>query len=161
MDLLKGFKEKNEQKKAKAFYVDLPKLKADPRELRKVKALMGARLTAFIDTTFIEGAKKTEELQNSGKNVSELKMLSSPFKNVKTIGGVVCVYLPPKYTNNFFELGARYQMARLTANQVVELADKLSDEITGSLDLFPALRVLNFLRSENLDEDGAETEEPP
>jgi hypothetical protein len=83
MDLLKGFKEKNEQKKAKAFYVDLPKLKADPRELRKIKALMGARLTAFIDTTFIEGAKKNRGIAKFGEECCRAKNAFQPFQECK------------------------------------------------------------------------------
>ncbi|MAI42672.1 MAG: hypothetical protein ACJ0Q6_03415 [Candidatus Azotimanducaceae bacterium] len=159
MSLLSGIKERNVKKKAKSFYLGLPTLKLEPREVRKLKALMSSRLTAFIDTTFIEGAHKTEALQKTQPLNSRIKMESAPFKNVKTVGGVVCVYLPPKYTNYFFELGSRYQSAQLTINQVLELADKTSLEISESLDLQNPIHPLNFLRSDAEEENEEEVKE--
>ena len=159
MSLLSGIKERNVKKKAKAFYLGLPTLRLEPREVRKLKALMNSRLTAFIDTTFIEGAHKTEALQKTQPLKSKLKMESSAFKDVKTLGGVVCVYLPQKYTNYFFELGSRYQSAQLTINQVIELADKTSQEISDSLDLQNPIYPLKFLRSDSEDDDITEGED--
>ena len=153
MSLLSGIKERNVKKKAKSFYLGLPTLKLEPREVRKLKALMNSRLTAFIDTTFIEGAHKTEALQKTQPLNSRLKMESSAFKDVKTVGGVVCVYLPQKYTNYFFELGSRYQSAQLTINQVIELADKTSLEISDSLGLQHPIHPFKFLRSDSEDDD--------
>ena len=63
MSILGGLKKKAEQKKALAFYKQLGTIKGDPRDIRNLKSLMSARLTAFIDATFIDGAKKTEALQ--------------------------------------------------------------------------------------------------
>ncbi len=146
MELLGGIKKKTEQRKAYKFYQQMPKLQGHPRELRKLRSLMNSRLTAFIDTTFIEGAKKTESLQDAHKPVSSLKLESSPYKEVKTLGGVVYVYLPAKYSNYFFELGSLYQRALLTINQVLELADNISSEISGSLRLDRTIYPLNFLR---------------
>ena len=57
MGLFKGLKTSKERKKAKEFYSEVPKMNTQPRELRKLKAGLGARLTAFIDKTFIEGAE--------------------------------------------------------------------------------------------------------
>ena len=158
MSLLSGIKDRNVKKKAKALYLGLPTLKLEPREVRKLKALMNSRLTAFIDTTFIEGAHKTEALQKAQSQNSKLKMESSPFKDVKTVGGVICVYLPQKYSNYFFELGSRYQSAQLTINQVIELADKISLEISDSLGLQNPIYPLKFLRSDS-DEDNNKEED--
>ena len=63
MSLFKGLKESKERKKARDFFDNAPKLKGDPREIRKLKALLG-RTTAFIDTTFIEGAETMQKWQS-------------------------------------------------------------------------------------------------
>ena len=154
MSILGDFKKKAEQKKAFAFYKQLGTIKGNPRDIRNLKSLMSARLTAFIDATFIDGAKKTESLQESGKPLSSLPKASS-YKDVKTISGIVCVYLPEKHAQFFFELGSRYQSASLTLNQVVELADEMAAEISASLTLDRPVMPLNFLRStESEDEEG-------
>ena len=148
MSILGSIKRKGERKKAHTFYHQMPKLKGDPREVRKLKSLMSARLTAFIDTTFVEGAKKTESFQNSQTPLSTLDLKTPAYKNVKTLGGIVCVYLPSKYASYFFELGSLYQRANLTINQVLELADETCVEISASLCLDKPIHALNFLRSE-------------
>ena len=147
MSILGSIKRKGERKKAQSFYNQMPKLKGDPREVRKLRSLMTARLTAFIDTTFIEGAKKTESFQDSQTPLSTLKLETESYKNVKTLGGIVCVYMPSKMANYFFELGSLYQRANLTINQVLELADESCVEISTSLCLDTPIHPLNFLRS--------------
>ena len=156
MNLLKGFKEKRDKKNAKSFYLRMPTLKGDPREIRKLRSLISARLTAYIDTTFVDGAQKTEALQLTYAGVFPgLQMNSAPFKYVKTLGGMVCVYLPPKYANYFFELGSLYQRGSLTINQVIEFTDEICLEISTSLNLGTTIASLNFLRSDS-DEDSNE-----
>ena len=155
MSILGSIKKKGDRKKAETFYHQMPKLNGDPREIRKLRSLMSARLTAFIDTTFVDGAKKTESFQDSKTPLSTLKLKSPAYKNVKTLGGIVCVYLPSKYSDYFFELGSLYQRASLTINQVLELADEISAEISASLNLDRPIQALNFLRSA----DSADSEE--
>ena len=155
MSILGSIKRKGERKKARSFYLQMPKLKGDPREVRKLRSLMSARLTAFIDTTFIEGAKKTESFQDSQTPLSTLKLETASYKNVKTLGGIVCVYMPSKMANYFFELGSLYQRANLTINQVLELADEMCVQISTSLYLDPPIHALNFLRAESEEDDKA------
>jgi len=154
MALFKGLKETKERKKAKSFYEQMPKLSGDPREIRKLRALISARLTGFIDMTFIEGAKDMERFQESGAAGIDSGGFSSAYKAVKTVGGLVIVYLPQKYTNFFYDLGARYQSAHLTKIRVIALADDTSKEISQILNLDNELSPLGFLRIE------AENEEP-
>ena len=156
MALFKGLKETKERKKAKAFYEQMPKLSGDPREVRKLRALISARLTGFIDMTFIEGAKDMERFQESGTAGTSSGGFSSAYKAVKTVGGVVVVYLPQKYTNFFYELGANYQSAQLTKIRVIELADDTSKEISQSLVLDNELCPLGFLRIE-AENEGSES----
>ena len=130
MALFKGLKETKERKKAKSFYEQMPKLSGDPREVRKLRALISARLTGFIDMTFIEGAKDMENFQESGVAGTSPGGFSAAYKAVKTVGGIVVVYLPQKYTNFFYELGSKYQAANFTKNRVIALADDTSKEIS-------------------------------
>ena len=159
MSIIGSIKRKGERKKAHSFYHQMPKLRGEPREVRKLRSLMSARLTAFIDTTFVEGAKKTESFQDSQTPLSTLKIESPAYKNVKTLGGMVCVYLPTKYSNYFFELGSLYQRANLTINQVLELADEMCVELSTSLGLDKPIHALNFLRSAESKEDVVAGEE--
>jgi hypothetical protein len=160
MSLLKGFKEKKDKKSAKSFYLRMPKLNGDPREVRKLRSLISARITAFIDTTFVDGAQKTEALQITYAGVFPgLNLESAPFKYVKTLGGMVCVYLPPKYANYFFELGSLYQRGSLTINQVIEFADEICLEISTSLNLSNTVTALNFLRSDSDSDSGEDSDD--
>ena len=155
MALFKGLKETKERKKAKSFYEQMPKLSGDPRELRKLRALIGARLTGFIDMTFIEGAKDMESFQESGAAGTSPGGFSAAYKAVKTVGGVVVVYLPQKYTNFFYELGSKYQAANFTKNRVLALADDTAKEISQFLKLDNEISALGFLRIEAENEESA------
>ena len=157
MSLFKGLKASKERKKAKEFYNEIPRMNAEKRELRKLKAVLSARLTAFIDKTFVEGAEIFSNWQEKGSEGRPPAMFSSAFKDVKTIGGTVTVYLPQKYTNIYFELGSKYQSALLTKNQVIALADSTATEVSDSLTLENPIVPLAFLRIE--DEEDEEDEE--
>ena len=60
MGLFKGIKQSKERQKAKAFYETAFHLPNGTRETRKLRSVLGNRTTAFIDMTFIDGAKQTE-----------------------------------------------------------------------------------------------------
>ena len=149
MGLFKGLQASKERKKAKEFYNEIPKMNAEKRELRKLKAVLGARLTAFIDKTFIEGAEIISNWQEKGGEGLPPAMFSSAFKDIKTIGGIVTVYLPQKYTNIYFELGSKYQSALLTKNQVIAVADSTVAEINDNFTLENPIVPLAFLRIED------------
>ena len=151
MGLFKGLQASKERKKAKEFYNEIPRMNAEKRELRKLKALLGTRLTAFIDKTFIEGAEIISNWQENGGEGHPPATFSSAFKSVKTIGGIVTVYLPQKYTNIYFELGSKYQSALLTKNQVIAVADSTVAEINDNLTLENPIVPLAFLRIEDED----------
>ena len=108
MSLLKGFKEKKEKKNAKSFYLRMPTLKGDPREVRKLRSLISARLTAFIDTTFVDGAQKTEALQITYAGVFPgLQMSSAPLSTSKRLGEL-SAFTFPQSTLTTFSSWARY-----------------------------------------------------
>jgi hypothetical protein len=58
MGLFKGMKDSRERQKAKAFYDAATSEPSNARDARKTKSILGNRCNAFIDLTFIEGAKK-------------------------------------------------------------------------------------------------------
>ena len=60
MSLFKGIKQSKERQKAKAFYESAANLPAGTRETRKLRSVIGNRTAAFIDMTFIDGARRTE-----------------------------------------------------------------------------------------------------
>ena len=91
MGLFKGLTASKESEKAKSFYEKALDLTCNPREIRRVKAIIGNRTKAFFDMTFVEGAKKTEahqqalsQAQASGKTEPQ-EPFSSAYKQVKTI----------------------------------------------------------------------------
>ena len=96
MGLFKGIKQSKERQKAKAFYESAFNLPAGTRETRKLRSVLGNRTSAFIDMTFIDGAKQTEayvEAMNaSGGNLPE-KPTAPCYREVRTVGGNVWVYL--------------------------------------------------------------------
>ena len=63
------------------------------------------------------------------------------------------------YSDYFFELGSLYQRASLTINQVLELADEISAEISTSLNLERPIQALNFLRSADSEEESKKAAE--
>jgi|TARA_B100001964_G_C14024223_1_gene505289 hypothetical protein len=153
MGLFKGLQASKERKKAKEYYNEIPKMNAEKRELRRLKAVLGARLTAFIDKTFIEGAETISSWQETGGEGRPPATFSSAFKDVKTIGGTVTVYLPQKYTNIYFELGSKYQSALLTKNQVIASADATVAKINDHLTLENPIVPLGFLRVEDEEDE--------
>ncbi|MBA58567.1 MAG: hypothetical protein CMQ40_05275 [Gammaproteobacteria bacterium] len=156
MALFKGLQQSKERKKAKAFYEQISRMTGDPREIRKLRALMNARLTGFIDMTFIEGAKDLERHQESGLGGHDPGGFSRAYKAVKTVGGLVVVYLPQKFTNFYYDLGTKYQAAHLTKIRAVTLADETAKEITQLLRLDNPILPLSFLRIEIANEEAAE-----
>ena len=97
MGLFKGLTASKERQKAKAFYEKALHLTGNPREIRRIKAIIGNRTKAFFDMTFVEGAKKTEahqqavlEAKATGKSEPQAPF-SSAYKQVKTLSGTIWV----------------------------------------------------------------------
>ena len=159
MPLFRGAKETRNRKKAKEFFKSLPDLNVDSRELRQLRSVMGARLTAFVDSTFVEGAKSQEEIQDGAVSTDgNQESFSSAYKDVKTLRGTVMVYLPQKYTNMFFHLGKQYQSGRMAKNRIIELADEAANEISELLKLDRPIHPLAFLRVDEGEDSNTDQE---
>jgi hypothetical protein len=174
MGLFKGMKDSREQQKAKAFYDNGSNNSNNSRDSRKTKSILGNRCSAFINLTFIEGANKTvayiEEAtlaQSQGKPIPP-QPSTSAYKEVRTMGGKVWVYLPQSYTNQIFALGSKYQQDIVSKDRALEIAASIADEITQTLELDHPINPLQFLVSdeeeeavedlegEDLEDDGSE-----
>jgi hypothetical protein len=155
MGLFKGMKQSKERQKAKAFYESAANLPADSRETRKLRSVLGNRTTAFIDMTFIDGAKRTEayaEALAAAKTHGgepPAKPVAPCFREVKTVGGAVWVYLPQSYCDQFFILGSKYQQSIITPAAVIEISETLTKEIAEALLLDHPLTPLQFLTGDS------------
>ena len=151
MGLFKGLTASKERQKAKLFYEKSLNLTGHPRDIRRVKAIIGNRTKAFFDMTFVEGAKKTEahqheiaEAKSAGKDEPPAPF-SSAYKQVNTLSGKIWVYIPQQITNKIFDLGSKYQLELVTKGQALEVAQSIADELTGTLELDHPIEPLAFL----------------
>ena len=172
MGLFKGMKDSREQQKAKAFYDSGVNHSNNSRDARKTKSVLGNRCNAFINLTFIEGARKTTEYieaathaQSQGRPIPP-QPSTSAYKEVRTMGGKVWVYLPQSYTNQIFALGSKYQQDIMNKERVIELATGIANEITEMLELDHPISPLQFLFGDDddaedldLDDESAENAE--
>ena len=162
MGLFKGLTASKERQKAKAFYEKALDLSGNPRETRRVKAIIGNRTKAFLDMTFVEGAKKTEshqqalaQSQATGKPQPQ-EPFSSAYKQVKTLSGTIWVYIPQQTTNKVFDLGSKYQLELITKSQAIEVGQSIADELTTTLELDHPIEALTFLAGpKTVTSDGA------
>ena len=165
MGLFKGIKQTKERQKAKSFYDSSSSLPPTSRETRKLRSVLGNRLTAFIDLTFIDGAKRTqayieaaEAALAQGKSAPE-KPAVPCYREVKTVGGAVWVYLPQNYCDQFFNLGSKYQQSAITPAAVLEVSSALAQEISESLLLDHPITPLQFLANDIASSNTQESEE--
>ena len=151
MGLFKGLTASKERQKAKTFYEKALAAGGNPREIRRLRAIIGNRCKAFFDMTFVEGAKKTELHQQA---IEEAKLKgkaepqapsSSAYKQVKTLSGTIWVYIPQQLTNKIFALGSKYQMEMITKSQAVEVGQYIADELSDTLELDHPILALAFL----------------
>jgi len=62
--------------------------------------------------------------------------------------------LPLAYAEEVFKLGALYQNEQITADQAIEHAQGIADQVSEELKLVPPFQALDFLR-EQIEEDKA------
>ena len=104
MGLFKGMKQTKERQKAKSFYDNSASLPPSSRETRKLRSVLGNRLTAFIDLTFIDGAKRTQAYIEAAKRPSsgEVSPRNRRYHAIERLHrGDVWVYLPQNYCDQF------------------------------------------------------------
>lgn len=164
MGLFKGIKQSKERQKAKAFYETAFNLPEGTRETRKLRSVLGNRTSAFIDMTFIDGAKQTEayiEAMKAPGAVQPEKPSAPCYREVRTVGGNVWVYLPQSYCDQYFTLGSKYQQSIITPARVFEISDTLALEISEALMLDHQITPLQFLNNSSSSDDPEAEENDP
>lgn len=167
MGFFKGMKQSKERQKAKSFYESSGTLPTGNRETRKLRSVLGNRTQAFIDLTFIDGAKRTEAFINAieaarGQGAPAPEKPAIPcFREVKTVGGSVWVYLPQSYSDQYFTLGSKYQQSLITPAAVLEVSATLAQEISETLALDHPLMPLSFLTVDTGDSQDSEAQPDP
>jgi hypothetical protein len=115
--------------------------------------------------TFIDGAQRTEAYAEAlaaakaGGGSQPDKPSAPCYREVKTVGGAVWVYLPQSYCDQFFALGSKYQQSVITPAAVLEITETLSKEIAEALLLDHPLTPLQFLAGDADESPSQESEE--
>lgn len=128
---------------------------SNPEAARSARVRMGLLCRAHLDKTFVEGAEKTAAHQTalaravaSGKEPPPAPEAST-FQRIASGGRNVWVYLPEDYATPAFELGGRYQLTEIDAEQAIVQMQNLADQICLlELRLEQPFVVLQFLRDE-------------
>lgn len=137
------------------------------RETRSARMRMVLLCRAHLDKTFVDGAEK-----NVAYDVLAMQAIvagqdkppppkANEFQQVPAVSGdKVWVYLPQKYAELAFALGASYQRTEISAEQAIDgmqaLADQIFSEEIGIHDTF---KVLQFLRDETGYQGAASSQE--
>ena len=142
------------KKQAKADYIKATELEGDTREARAYKMRIALRCRAHVDNTFIEGAKKTAQFQEScmllaarGKEKPEPPK-PSVFHSAKGLNGKIFTYLPPEFSEEIFNIGAMYQTTKVDALEAIKLTQNVVEKISFDLGLEEPFAGLQFLRDE-------------
>ncbi len=126
------------------------------RETRSARMRMVLLCRAHLDKTFIDGAEKAVSYDVlamqavvAGQDKPPLP-LASEYQQVPAVSGdKVWVYLPQKYAELAFAMGAGYQRTELTAEQAIDGMQALADQIfSQEIGINDPFLVLQFLRDE-------------
>jgi hypothetical protein len=159
------------KKKAKQDFDKVVSLKGEGRTERSLRVRMSMLTRAHLDKTFIDGAQKTADHQDllmvalaAGKSVPE-EPQHTVYQQIGTSNGkAVWAYLPDEYAELIFQLGRRYQRMEITAEQSIETAQQLLDQIVRyEFKIEEELTALQFLSDEiahNVTTDSDEAIQP-
>ncbi|MGA0101306.1 MAG: hypothetical protein ACO3HF_04595 [Burkholderiaceae bacterium] len=153
-------KQKEAYREAKKLYEDTCSITTSDRAAQVARVRTGLRCRAVLDKTFIEGAEKSidySELCLVAMATQEPKPdepKATAFQVIKTVNGEIVAYLPLAYAEEVFKLGALYQNEQITADQAIEHAQGIADQVSEELKLVPPFQALDFLR-EQIEEDKA------
>lgn len=144
MDPLKKIRESREKRKAQDFFESFHKVKLDPKQRRKIHAIMAARLRSFFDSVFVEGAKFVEATADLDEEAKKAPKVSS-FRKVSAISGGVWVFLDQESAQQVFDLGRRYQLMLVSKEGALELCERMAISVQDRLELEMEISPLQFL----------------
>ncbi|MEK9812303.1 MAG: hypothetical protein VW440_04565 [Bordetella sp.] len=153
-------KQKESYREAKKLYEDTCSITNNDRAAHVARVRTGLRCRAVLDKTFIEGAEKSIDYSEhclvamATQEPKPEEPKATAFQVIKTVNGDIVAYLPLTYAEEVFKLGALYQNEQITAEQSIEYAQAVADQVSEELKLVPAFQALDFLR-EQIEEDNA------
>jgi hypothetical protein len=128
---------------------------AAPETARSARVRMGMLCRTHFDKTFVEGAEKTAAHRAAAARAlidgkeAPAAPLASAFQRVAAGGRQIWVYLPEEYAQQAFELGGRYQLTEIDAEQAIVEMQNVADQVfLLELRLEQPFEVLQFLREE-------------
>ncbi len=154
MPIFKGNAAKGAMKAAKNAYLKAKDGNPLSREDRSLKVRIALRARAMLDKTFVEGAKKTEQFQETmmqaiaKESEKPTAPKGSPFQLVKTVNGEVFSYVPQSFVDDMFNLGGKYQTMQISADAAIEQGQMIADRLYDDLGLDDSFEALGFLREE-------------
>tara|TARA_B100000214_G_scaffold298462_1_gene228442 strand:- start:30 stop:560 length:531 start_codon:yes stop_codon:yes gene_type:complete len=116
------------------------------------------RAKVNIEKTFLEAAKLTdtyeslkEDYLSRNKAIQELESpkLIDPYQMIATDNGVVISYIPEEYSEEIFKLGCSYQKCIITTDKAKGIAQNVMNRICLELDINKEIDVLEFLETDN------------
>jgi len=128
---------------------------AAPEAARSARMRIGMLCRTHFDKTFVEGAEKTATHRAAaaralieGKEPPAAPQASA-FQRVAAGSRHIWVYLPEEYAQQAFEVGGRYQLTEIGAEQAIVGMQNLADQVfLLELRLEQPFEVLQFLREE-------------
>lgn len=153
-------KQKEAYREAKKLYEDTCSITDNDRAAQVARVRTGLRCRAVLDKTFIEGAEKSIDYSErclvamATQEPKPDEPKATAFQIIKTVNGDIVAYLPLAHAEEVFKLGALYQNEQITAEQAIDYAQAVADQVSEELKLVPAFQALDFLR-EQIEEDKA------
>lgn len=162
--LFGGPSEKDRMVEAKRDYVLASEAEEETRELRALRARLGMRCRTAFDKFFIEGAEKAAEHADACM-LAVAEGLERPpppparsFMTVNSVNGEILVYLPLHFVEEIYKVASAYQLEEVDAKTAITMAQSVADKISEALQIVTPFEVLQFLKDELAEQEGAEGE---
>jgi hypothetical protein len=146
--------------KSKADYEKALKLAASPARDSVIFCVrISLRCRANLDAAFAKAASdiaRYEELALiaiAKGNEPPLLPVADPFQLVKSGGEFIYTYIPERFAEKVFAVGAAYQTLKISRAEAIGRTQAIANDLGIELGLRENFEVLRFLR----DEEGAET----
>jgi hypothetical protein len=169
MGLFTFFKKKpDEKKQARRIYANAVRLSGSAKAIRANKIVVALRAAQVMDKIFEEGQKKVLAYDEAlmialagGEDPAGYPQAepNDCFQEILTASGKVTAYVPFKYAQIMFMLGANHQSGRMSVDEVLEVAQGVGDQIAEELKLseyaVQPIDPLSFLRDQSEDDSAA------
>lgn len=124
------------------------------RNTKGFKIKIALRCRAVIDIIFIDGAKTYEKYADDkleaiwNDNEIPIAPEAENYQPIKSSQGYIIGYIPKKFADKVFILGAEFQTKKITKTDAIERTQLIADEISLMLNVEESFDVLDFLRND-------------